>query len=351
MQRTQTLPDERAADEPLPSHMQAIVQDRYGTADVLRFEEVPRPTITDDEVLIEVHAAGLDRGTEHLMTGHPYLVRIAGYGLTKPKNPVSGTDVAGVIVEVGSAVTRFAVGDEVFGGAKGSFAQYARASARCLAHKPSSLTFEQAAVVPVSGVTALQALTDVGRVEPDQRVLIIGASGGVGTHAVQLAKALGAEVTAVASTSKLELVRSLGADRVIDYTTSDVTDGQTTFDLILDIGGRTSVAKLRRALTNDGTLVIVGGEGGNRITGGVGRQLRAMLLSPFIGQRMTTFIASMDHSLIERLAEFIEDGHLTPVIGQRFELSDVPDAMRQLAAGTVSGKTAIRVRAEDRSKR
>ncbi len=209
MQRTPTLSDERAANEPLPSHMQAIVQDRYGTADVLRFEEVPRPAIAEDEVLVEVRAAGLDRGTEHLMTGHPYLVRIAGYGLTKPKNPVSGTDVAGVVVEVGSAVTRFAVGDEVFGGAKGSFAQYARASARCLAHKPSDLTFEHAAVVPVSGVTALQALTDVGHVEPYQRVLIIGASGGVGTHAVQLAKALGAEVTAVASTSKLELVRSL----------------------------------------------------------------------------------------------------------------------------------------------
>jgi len=324
--------------------MQAIVQDRYGTADVLRLENIARPAIAEDEVLIEVHASGVDRGTEHLMTGRPYLVRLAGYGITRPKKRVPGMDVAGVVAEVGSAVTGFAKGDEVFGAAKGSFAEFTNASESSLAIKPGILSFEQAAVVPVSGVTALQALVDVGRIEPGQRVLVIGASGGVGTYAVQLAKALGAEVTGVASTSKLEMVRSLGADHVIDYTTSDVADGEDHYDLILDIGGRNSVRRLRRTLTKNGTLVIVGGEHGNRVTGGIGRSLRAVALSPFVGQRLTMFIASVNHDLVERLAEFIVKGQVTPEIGQRFELADAPEAMRQLAAGQASGKTVITVK-------
>lgn len=327
-----------------PSLMRAIVHDRYGTADVLRLETVERPAIADDEVLIEVHAAGVDRGTEHLMTGRPYLIRVAGYGLTKPKNRTPGLDVAGVVVEVGSAVTRFAKGDEVFGAANGSFAQFAKASEDNLAAKPSNLSFEQAAVVPVSAVTALKALVDVGDVQQGQRVLVIGASGGVGTYAVQLAKALGAEVTGVASTSKLEMVRSLGADHVIDYTTTDFADGPRTYDLVLDIGGRSSVRRLRRALTKNGTLVIVGGEDGDRFTGGIGRQLRAVALSPFVSQRLTMFVASVNHSLLERLTEFIEHGRVTPTIGQRFDLGDVPEAMRQLAAGKASGKTVITVK-------
>lgn len=284
MTNTRTLPErlQAGAAPHEPATMRAIVQDRYGSADALGLETTQRPAIADDEVLIEVHAAGVDRGTEHLMTGRPYLVRLAGYGITKPKYRVPGLDVAGVVVEAGSAVTRFNEGDEVFGTANGSFAEFATASENTLAAKPSNLSFEQAAVVPVSGVTALKALVDVGGVEAGQRVLVIGASGGVGTHAVQLAKALGAEVTGVASTSKLEMVRSLGAHHVIDYTTTDFADGDHEYDLVLDIGGRSGIARLRRALTKNGTLVIVGGEDGNRFTGGIGRQLRAVALSPFV---------------------------------------------------------------------
>ena len=346
MQSTRPLENHSLADsaDEDPSLMQAIVHDQYGSADVLRLETVQRPTVADDEVMIEVHGAGVDRGTEHLMTGRPYLVRLAGYGITRPKNRVPGLDVAGVVVEVGSAVTRFAKGDEVFGAANGSFAEFATASENSLAIKPSSLSFEQAAVVPVSGVTGLQALTDVGRVQPGQHVLVIGASGGVGTYAVQLANALGAEVTGVASTSKVDMVRALGADHVIDYTTTDFADGEHHYDLILDIGGRNSVRRLRRALTGDGTLVIVGGEDGNRVTGGIGRQLRAVALSPFVSQRLTIFIASVNRDLMDRLVEFIDNGQVTPVIGQRFDLADVPEAMRQLAAGKASGKTLITVK-------
>ncbi|MDT4933694.1 MAG: hypothetical protein QOK11_1586, partial [Pseudonocardiales bacterium] len=228
--------------------MRAIVQDRYGSADVLRLARIPAPEIADNEVLLRVHAAGLDRGTWHLMTGRPYLLRL-GFGMRRPKNPVPGLDVAGTVVAVGAAVTRFAVGDEVFGSGRGSFAEYASAREDKLARKPANITFEQAAVVPVSAATALQALSDVGRVEQDQRVLIIGASGGVGSYAVQLAKAFGAEVTGVCSTAKLGLVRSLGAEHVIDYTEGDFADGVHRYDLILDIAGNPTISRLRRALT------------------------------------------------------------------------------------------------------
>lgn len=348
---TTARPDEDVALLKQPSTMRAILQNRYGTADVLHLEHTQRPAIAPDEVLIEVHAAGVDRGTEHLMTGRPYLVRLAGYGITKPKNQVPGLDVAGVVIEVGSAVGRFAEGDEVFGIANGSCAEYARASKDNLAMKPSNLSFEEAAVAPVSGVTALKALVDVGRVEAGQRVLVIGASGGVGTYAVQLAKALGADVTGVASTSKLGVVRALGADHVIDYTTTDFADGVNDYDLVLDIGGRSSIRRLRRALTKQGTLVIVGGEDGNRFTGGIGRQLRAVALSPFVSQRLTMFIALVNDTLLGRLTEFLVDGRVTPSIGQRFELDDVPEAMQQLAAGQASGKIVINVRPADRSDR
>ncbi|MFT7474478.1 MAG: NADPH:quinone reductase-like Zn-dependent oxidoreductase [Verrucomicrobiales bacterium] len=330
--------------------MQAIVQDRFGSADVLKLETIERPTISDHEVLIEVHAAGVDRGTEHLMNGLPYLIRLAGYGFTKPKSRVPGLDVAGVVVEVGTAVTRFSLGDEVFGISNGSFAQYAAATEDKLALKPANLNFEQAAVAAVSGGTALQALTDVGDVKPGQRVLVIGASGGVGTYAVQLAKALGAEVTGVASTAKLDLVRSLGPDHVIDYTQTDFADGSERYDLVLDIGGRTSVRRLRSVLTKKGTLVIVGGEDGNRITGGIGRQVLAMALSPFVSQRLTTFIGSESYKLMERLATFMTSGQLVPVIGQRFELEELAEAMRKLEAGRATGKTAIIVRQPDQDR-
>lgn len=329
------------------SQMRAIVQDRFGSADVLQLGTAARPAIKADEVLIEVHAAGVDRGTEHLMTGQPYLIRLAGYGFTKPKNRIPGLDVAGRVVKVGADVTRFAGGDEVFGIANGSFAQYAAAAEDKLALKPTNLSSEQAAVAAVSGITALQALTDVGNVQPGQRVLVLGASGGVGTYAVQLAKALGAEVTGVAGTAKQSLVRSIGADHVIDYTQTDFADSESRYDLILDIGGRSSITRLRRALTSTGTLVIVGGEDGNRFTGGVGRQIRAMALSPFVGQRLTTFISTEHFTFIERLAQYLASGEVVPMIGQRFPLIELPEAMRQMAAGRISAKTAIIIRPQE----
>jgi NADPH:quinone reductase-like Zn-dependent oxidoreductase len=266
--------------------MQAIVQDTYGAADVWRAEEIALPEIAGNEVLVKVHAAGLDRGTWHVMAGQPYLMRLMGYGLRAPKNRVPGLDVAGTVVAAGPAVTRFKAGDEVFGISRGSFAGYACARKDKLARKPANLTFDQAAVVAVSGLTALQGLRDAGRLQPGQHVLIIGASGGVGTFAVQIAKAVGAEVTGVCSTAKTGLVASIGADHVIDYTHDDFADGRQRYDLILDIGGYSPLSRLRRALTPRGTLVIVGGEDGGRWTG-MDRQLRAVALSPFVRQRLT----------------------------------------------------------------
>jgi NADPH:quinone reductase-like Zn-dependent oxidoreductase len=328
----------------LPASMRAVVQRAYGSAADLDLDTVAVPGIAADEVLIEVHAAGVDRGVWHLMTGTPYVIRIVGFGLTKPKQPIPGLDVAGRVVAVGTDVTRFSPGDEVFGIASGSFADYAAAKQDKLALKPAGATFEQAATATVSGITALQALTDVGRLEAGQRVLVLGASGGVGSFAVQLAKALGAEVTGVASTGKLDLVRSLGADHVVDYTSADATDGTERYDLIIDTGGRTPVRHLRRALTTRGTLVIVGGENGNRWTGGVGRQMRAMLVSPFLKQRLTTFVSTEAHAFIERLAEFIEAGHVVPAIGRRFALEDAAQAIAEMEAGATRGKSVIVVR-------
>lgn len=321
--------------------MQAIAQERYGDADRLHLADVARPEIAHNEVLVRVHAAGLDRGTWHLMKGKPYAVRLV-MGLRGPKNPVIGLDVAGTVVAVGSAVTRFAEGDEVFGIAQGSFAEYAAARESKLARKPVNLSWEQAAVVPVSALTALQALTDVGRVEADQQVLIIGASGGVGSYAVQIAKALGAQVTGVCSTAKLEMVQSLGADHVIDYTQTDFADGEHHYDLILDIGGNPSLSRLRRALTRTGTAVIVGGEDGGQLTG-MGRQLRALVLNPFLRQRLTMVISKEQAGDLERLTDLIEAGDVMPSIDRTYPLHDAPEAMRHLEAGKVRGKVAITI--------
>jgi NADPH:quinone reductase-like Zn-dependent oxidoreductase len=244
--------------------MKAIVHHRYGTPDVLELTDIDKPDIADDEVLVRVHAAGVDRGVWHLMAGLPYPIRLAGYGVRAPKNPVPGMDFAGVVEAVGKDVTRFQPGDEVFGIGKGTYAEYAAAAEDKLAPKPANLTFEQAAVVAISGSTALHALRDHGQLQPGQTVLIIGASGGVGTYAVQLAKALGAHVTGVCSTTKVDLVRSIGADHVIDYTRGDFADGRHHYDLILDIGGNSPLSRLLRALTPDGTAIIVGGETGGR---------------------------------------------------------------------------------------
>jgi len=319
--------------------MRAIVQDRYGSADALRLASTARPRVADRQVLLRVHAAGLDRGVWHQMTGRPYLGRLA-FGVRRPRNPVPGTDVAGTVVAVGSAVTKFSVGDEVFGFGRGSFAEYAAAGEDKLAHKPVNTTFEQAATVPVSAATALQALSDVGRIRSGQQILIIGASGGVGSYAVQLAKAFGAEVTGVCSTGKLDLVQSLGADYVIDYTGADFAEAAPRYDLILDIAGNPSLSRLRKALTPTGTAVIVGGEASGNWTG-MSRQLRAVAMSPLVGQRLTMFVAKQRSSDLERLAELIGAGVVTPSVDRIYPLERVPEAMRYLEGGKVRGKLAI----------
>jgi NADPH:quinone reductase-like Zn-dependent oxidoreductase len=321
--------------------MQAIVQDTYGSTDVLELRDIDRPEPSADEVLVRVRAAGVDRGVWHLMTGLPYPVRLAGYGVRAPKTPVLGADVAGVVEAVGTAVTRFLPGDEVFGIAKGSFAEYAVAEEGKLAPKPAGLSMAQAAAIAISGLAALQGLRDHGRVQPGQRVLVIGASGGVGTFAVQVAKALGAEVTGVCSTEKVDLVRSLGADHVIDYTQQDVTDGGERYDVILDIGGNTPRARLRRALAPKGSRVIAGGENGGRWLGGTDRQVRAMLLSPFVGQKLGTFISSENNRDMLVLKELVEAGKVTPAIDRTFPLSEVPSAIRHVSEGRARGKVVV----------
>jgi NADPH:quinone reductase-like Zn-dependent oxidoreductase len=336
-------PAGNGAETSPPPTMQAIVQTEYGSADVLHLQQIDRPAFGEDEVLVQVRAAGMDRGTWHLMAGQAYLIRLMGFGLRAPKNPVPGLDVAGTVVAAGAHVTRLKVGDEVFGIGQGSFAGYARARADKLARKPANLTFEQAAAVAVSGLTALQGLRDAGRVKPGQHVLIIGASGGVGTFAVQIAKAMGAEVTGVCSTTKIDLVASIGADHVIDYTQQDFADGAQRYDLILDLAGNSPLSRLRRALTPSGTLVIAGGEDGGRWTGGMGRQLRALAVSPFVRQRLTMLVSKQNQADIERLAELIKAGELTPVIGKIYPLDQAPDAMRHLEAGNARGKLVITV--------
>ena len=319
--------------------MKAIVQDRYGSTDVLELREIDRPVPTDNEVLVRVHAAGLHRGDWHVMTGLPYMIRLVvpSLGLRRPKVPVRGMDVAGTVAAVGKDVTRFQPGDAVFGWCDGSFAEYANVPQDQLAAKPAILSFEQAAVVPISGFAALQGLRDVGEIQAGQRVLVIGAAGGVGSFAVQLAKAFGAQVTGVASTSQLELVRSIGADEVIDYTRPDVTDGTRQFDLILDCAGRRTLSQLRRALTPNGTLVIVGGEGGGRWMGGFLRNLLAPVLSRFVGQRLRMLASKERPEDLRTLRELLEAAKVTPVIDRTYPLREVPEAFRQLVEGRGRG--------------
>jgi len=322
--------------------MKAIVYEKYGSPDVLKLRDIDKPEPGRGEVLVRVHAAGVDRGAWHVMTGLPYPIRLAGYGLRSPKDPVLGTDLAGVVEEVGDEATSFAAGDEVFGLAKGSYAEYAIARADKLSLKPTNLTFEQASAVPTSASTALQALRK-GEVEQGNKVLIIGASGGVGTFAVQLAKAFGAEVTGVSSTTKVDLVRSMGADRVIDYTSEDFADGVHRYDLIIDIGGNSSLSRLRRALPPKGTLVITGGETEGRWLGGVDRQLRALMLSPWVGQKLGTFIAKVGTDDLVLLKKLIEKGKLTPVIDRTYQLSEAAKAIHYLEEGHVRGKVVIAI--------
>ena len=327
--------------------MKAIVQERYGSADVLKLKEIDRPTIGDDDLLVKVEAAGLDPGVWHLMTGLPYLLRLA-LGLRAPRVPVRGRDVAGVVEAAGRNVHDFRPGDKVFGTSdKGTFAEYTAAPAQRFAPMPTNLSFEQAAAVPVSACTALQGLRDSGQIQPGQKVLVIGAAGGVGTYAVQLAKDVGAEVTGVCSTTKVDLVRSIGADHVIDYTQADFADGEHRYDLILDTAGNRSLAHLRRALTPHGTLVIVGGEEGGVWTQGVGRSLRALMLSPFIGPNLRGVFGTQPASDLRHLTELIETGRLTPIINRVYSLSESPNALRQMETEHASGKIVISVRRTD----
>jgi len=332
------MSDDLAADG---RTMKAIVRERYGSPDVLRLRDVKVPDVGADEVLVGVRAAGLDRGAWHIMAGQPYLIRCAGYGLRRPKVAGLGSELAGVVEAVGANVTGLEPGEKVFGAGTASFAEHTTARPDALARMPANLSFEQAAAVPVSGVTALQALRERGRVQPGQRVLVIGASGGVGTFAVQIAKALGAHVTGVASTQKVDLVRSLGADHAIDYMRADITDDDQRYDLVLDIGGQRPLAQLRRVLTTNGTLVIVGGEGGDRWTGGLHRQLGAMVVSLFVRQRLVTFIAKPNTTDLDTLRALIEAGSVTPAIDRIVALGHVPDAIRDLTLGHVRGKIVI----------
>ncbi|MFI5259329.1 MAG: NAD(P)-dependent alcohol dehydrogenase [Candidatus Limnocylindrales bacterium] len=321
--------------------MEAVVQDRYGPAEVLEIRDISRPQIGDNDVLVRVRAAGVHVGDWHLMAGKPYLMRIIGFGLRAPKARVRGMDVAGTVEAVGKNVTRFQAGDGVFGTCNGAFAEYASAPEDRLGPKPSNLTFEQAAAVPTSACAALQGLRDRGGIQPGQKVLINGASGGVGMFAVQIAKSFGAEVTGVCSTTKMETVRAIGADRVIDYTHEDFTQSGQRYDLILVMGGSHSLSHLRRALTPRGTLVIVGAEGGDRWIGGTDRQIRALLLSPFVSQKMAALVAKPNQADLRFLKELIEAGKVTPVIDRTYLLNEVPDAFRYLQEGRTRGKVVI----------
>ena len=323
--------------------MKAIVQDVYGNSDVLQQRDIPQPVPGSGEVLIRVRAAGVDQGVWHLMTGRPYLIRLFGFGLKKPKAPVRGREVAGVVEAVGDGVTRFQPGDEVFGTCDGSFAEFVCAKEGRVAMKPANLTFEEAAVAPISAVTALQAVRDAGQVSAGQKVLIIGAGGGVGSFAVQVAKAFGAEVTGVSSTGKVELVRSLGADHVIDYTRDDFSRAGLLYDVILDTAGNRPLSDLRKALTPRGTLVIVGGEGGGKLTGGFERSMGAPLVSLFSGQKFKGLVSTENYRDLEALTTLIEAGSVKPAIDKVYALAEAPAAVAYVHEGRARGKVVVSI--------
>ncbi|MDQ0778089.1 NADPH:quinone reductase-like Zn-dependent oxidoreductase [Streptomyces aurantiacus] len=326
--------------------MKAIVQDAYGSADRLELRDIDRPVPRDDEVLVEIRAAGLGPEVWHLMTGRPLVARVA-LGLRRPRNPVRGWDGAGRVESVGSKVTDFKPGDEVFGNCEGSFAEYARAKASKLAHKPVNLTFEQAAALPVSAMTALQALSGTARPRPGQQVLVIGASGGVGCYAVQLATMYGAEVTGVCGPGGADFVRSQGAAHVIDYTAGDITggphDSPHRYDVVVDNAGQRPLPVLRRVLAPRGTLVIVGGEGGTAFFGGLTRGLRAVLLSPFVGQNLRNLVSIARREDLLALKNLTENGKLVPPVDRTYPLAETAEAVRHLDRGHPRGKLVITV--------
>jgi NADPH:quinone reductase-like Zn-dependent oxidoreductase len=319
--------------------MRAIVQDRYGSAGVLEAQEIEKPAVGEGEVLVRVHAASVHVGDWILMTGSPFVMRFVT-GLRKPKNRVPGTDVAGTVEAVGRGVQTLRVGDQVFGWCAGAFAEYAAAPEEQFAKKPAGLSFEQAAAVGVSASTALQLLRDNGKVQPGQKVLINGASGGVGSFAVQIAKAFGAEVTGVTSTRNVEMVRSIGANHVIDYTKDDFTDGGPRYDLILDNVGNYSMARTRRALTPSGMLI---SNGGGHADGKLGRTVRTMLVSMFVHQQAKPTVKTQNHDDLVALKELVESGKIRPVIDGNYPLNDTPKAIGRVAAGHARGTIVIDV--------
>ncbi len=324
--------------------MNAAVQLRYTGPEAIHVDTVAIPEPGKGEVLVEVHAAGVDRGVWHLATGRPFVIRALGFGLRRPKQPVQGTDVAGVVVAVGPEVSRFAVGDGVFGSANGTYAQFTVAKEERLAAKPSRISMTDAGAMPVSAVTAMMAIEDSANVQAGQRVLILGASGGVGSFAVQLAVAAGAHVTGVASAAKADLVRELGAERVIDYRATDVTTLDETFDVIIDTGGLTPLRRLRRVLSPTGTLVIVGGEGGDSLIGGSGRSLIAPLVSMFSKQRLMGLMSATNAVRLNRLAMHVEAGAVRAAVRATYPLERAGEAVTDLAAGRVAGKAVVTVR-------
>jgi NADPH:quinone reductase-like Zn-dependent oxidoreductase len=329
-----------AADK--ESAMKAIVQDKYGSPDVLELKDVGKPAAKDDEALVRVHAAAVNPADWHVMRGLPYIARLA-FGLREPQGRLRGTDVAGHVEAVGRNVKQFQPGDEVFGWCKGApFAEYVCVREDGIALKPASLTFEQAAAVPLAAITALQGLRDKGRIQPGQKVLINGASGGVGTFAVQIAKSFGANVTGVCSTRNVDMVRSIGADQVIDYTQDDFTHSAQRYDLIFDNVASRSLSDCRRALTPKGTLIINSGTGG-RWTGALGRVVTALVLSPFVRQRLRPFFTKANQADLFVLKELIEAGKLTPVIDRTYRLSETPEAIGYLEEGHARGKVVITV--------
>ena len=320
--------------------MKGIVAHCYGAPDVLRLEQVAKPTPADDQLLVKVHAAALNPLDWHVMRGSPYIMRMSS-GLGAPKDPRVGVDFAGTVEAVGKNVTQFKPGDEVFGGADGAVAEYVVVrESRAVAHKPTNVSFEQAASVPIAAVTALQGLRDKGGIKPGQKVLINGASGGVGTFAVQIAKHFGAEVTGVCSTRNVELVRSLGAERVVDYTQEDFAQGAERYDIILDNVGNRSLADLRRVLKPNGTLVIVGGQKGDWIGPMMG-VIKAAVVQPFVDQKLGFFIARLDHDDMKLLGELLQAGTITAVIDRRYPLSEAAKAMEYLEAGRARGKVIV----------
>jgi NADPH:quinone reductase-like Zn-dependent oxidoreductase len=326
--------------------MKAIVQDRYDSPDVLELKDIDKPVVKDDDVLVRVHATSVNPADWHFMRGEPYIARLQ-FGLRRPKHTVPGCDVSGQVEAVGNDVTMFQPGDEVFGSpfAHGlrAFAEYVCVSDDLLALKPANLSFDQAAAVPLAALTALQGLRDHGRIEPGHEVLIIGASGGVGTFAVQIAKSFGAEVTGVCSTRNVDMVRSIGADHVIDYTQEDFTQGGQRYDLILQLAGTRSASDCRRALIPKGTLVLISGESSRRWIGPVDRIVKARALSPFVSQKMISFTVKPNKKDLQSLKELIEAGKVTPVIDRTYSLSEVPDAIGYLEEGHARGKVVITV--------